>query len=299
MGVQLSTASFYDSNARRLSSMSARAQTLQTEIATGKRITTPSQDPAVAQQLAELARKDSDAAAYGANMTLAGSLLTQADGVLGQIATQLQRARELTTQAATGTQNSETRKIIGTELESIVGAIAGLANTRNVRGQPLFGTPDGTPAVVQNPGGGFTYAPINVSEVPIADNMSIQPTETAARIFQSPAGDTLAILSQLAAALQGGDPTGESARGALDKVNSATDQVSIVQASVGARAARVELQQTLQENVSADREELRSSLEDTDMTATAAEFAKTMTILTATQSSFSKLSQLSLFSYLR
>ncbi|MDR6128296.1 flagellar hook-associated protein 3 FlgL [Sphingomonas sp. SORGH_AS802] len=300
MGVQLSTASFYDSNARRLSSMSARAQTLQTEIATGKRITTPSQDPAVAQQLAELTRKDSDAAAYGANMTLAGSLLTQADGVLGQIATQLQRARELTTQAATGTQNSETRKIIGTELESIVGAIAGLANTRNVRGQPLFGTPDGTPAVVQNTGGGFTYAPINVSEVPIADGQSVQATESAARIFtQADGTDTLKMLSDLAAALKDNATDGSAANAALDKISAATDQVSLVQASIGARSARVELQQSLATTANTDRGDLRSKLEDTDVTSAVIELQQLMTALSATQASFTKLSGLSLFDYLR
>ncbi|MBB4618088.1 flagellar hook-associated protein 3 [Sphingomonas abaci] len=300
MGVQLSTASFYDSNARRLSAMSARAQTLQTEIATGKRITTPSQDPAVAQQLAELARKDSDAAAYGANMTLAGSLLTQADGVLGQIATQLQRARELTTQAATGTQNAETRAIIGTELQSIVGAITGLANTRNVRGQPLFGTPDGTPAVVQNPAGGFTYAPINVSEVPIADGQSVQATESAARIFtQADGTDTLKMLSDLAAALQDNATDGTAANAALDKISAATDQVSLVQASIGARSARVELQQSLATTANTDRDDLRSKLEDTDVTSAVIELQQLMTALSATQASFTKLSGLSLFDYLR
>lgn len=300
MGVQLSTASFYDSNARRLSSMSARAQTLQTEIATGKRITAPSQDPAVAQQLAELSRKDSDAAAYGANMTLAGSLLTQADGVLGQIATQLQRARELTTQAATGTQNAETRKIIGTELESIVGAIAGLANTRNVRGQPLFGTPDGTPAVAPKPGGGFTYAPINVSEVPIADGQSVQATESAARIFtQGDGTDTLKMLSDLAAALQDKAGDGSAANAALDKISAATDQVSLVQASIGARSARVELQQSLATTANTDRGDLRSKLEDTDVTSAVIELQQLMTALSATQASFTKLSGLSLFDYLR
>ena len=48
-----------------------------------------------------------------------------------------------------------------------------------------------------------------------------------------------------------------------------------------------------------DRTELRSSLEDVDVTQAYTELSKTMTILTATQTSFSKLSQLSLFNYLR
>lgn len=298
--MQISSSLMFDRSAARMGSLMSNAVKLQTQLATGKKFTSPSENVAVGQQLAEFDRKNIDAAAYTSNMNMSSSLLSQADTTLDSIYTQMQRATELTVRASNGSLSVQDRKVIGDEMKAVVDTLIGLGNVTDSNGRALFGSASGDAAITKKDDGTFTYntAP-SLSEVPIADNMSIQPTETAARIFQGPAGDTLAILSQLAAALQGGDPTGEAARGALDKVNSATDQVSIVQSSVGARAARVELQQTLQENVSADREELRSSLEDTDMTATAAEFAKTMTILTATQSSFSKLSQLSLFSYLR
>jgi flagellar hook-associated protein 3 FlgL len=298
--MQISSSLMFDRSAARMGSLMSNAVKLQTQLATGKKFTSPSENVAVGQQLAEFDRKNIDAAAYTSNMNMSSSLLSQADTTLDSIYTQMQRATELTVRASNGSLSVQDRKVIGDEMKAVVDTLIGLGNVSDSNGRSLFGSASGDAAITKNTDGTFTYntAP-SWSEVPIADNMSIQPTETAARIFQGPAGDTLAILSQLAAALQGGDATGEAARSALDKVNSATDQVSIVQASVGARAARVDLQQTLQENVSADREELRSSLEDTDMTATAAEFAKTMTILTATQSSFSKLSQLSLFSYLR
>ncbi|MBJ6122284.1 flagellin [Sphingomonas mollis] len=298
--MQISTSSFYDNTSKRLSAMSSRASTLQTEIATGKRFQTPSEAPATSQQIAELNRKDADAAVYGGNLTLAGSLLDQADGVLGQIGTQLQRALELTTQAANGTQTPATRKILGTELASIVDAVAGLANIRNVRGQPLFGTPDGVPAVTKNADGSFAYATINVSEVPIADGQTVQATEGASRIFKLDGGkDTLKILSDLAAALQADGSTGKSASDALDDLNAGIEQVTVVQASVGARSARVELQQTLLATADTDRAALRSKLEDTDVTSAVIELQQMMTALSATQSSFSKLSSLSLFDYLR
>jgi flagellar hook-associated protein 3 FlgL len=299
IAMQISTASFYDLNAKRISAMTARATQLQTEIATGKKVQAPSQDPAVSQQLAEIARKDQDAEVYGKNMTLAGSLLDQADGVLGQISTQIQRARELVTKAANGTETVESRRIIGTELASIVDAIVGLANTRNVRGQPLFGTPDGTLAVTRDTDGVFQYATTNVSEVPIADNQSVQATESASRIFKGATGDTLNMLDTLAKALTAGDPNGTSARAALDEIQVAGDRVDVVQASVGARSARVELQQSLQTTTGTDRSELRSKLEDTDVPAAYIEMQQLMTALQATQQSFSKLSQLSLFDYLR
>ena len=298
--MQISSSLMFDRSAARMGSLMTTAAKLQTQIATGKKFTSPSENVAVGQQLAEFDRKQIDAAAYVSNMGTASSLLSQADTTLDSITTQMQRATELTVRASNDTLSVADRKAIGDELKSVVDTLVGLGNASDSNGRPLFGSASGTPAVIDNKDGTFTYntAP-KLSEVPIGDNLTIQPTETSARIFQSGAGDTLAILSQLASALQAGDPTGDSARTALDKVNAATDQVSVVQASVGARGARIDLQQALQESSSADQAELRSSLEDTDLTSAAAEFAKTMTILNATQSSFSKLSQLSLFSYLR
>jgi flagellar hook-associated protein 3 FlgL len=299
--MQISSNLLYDRSAARMGALMTTATKLQTQIATGKKISSPSENVAVAQQLAEFDRKDADAAAFKTNLDLAGSLLQQADGTMNSITEQMQRATELVNNAATDTLGASDRKVIGDQLQSVIATLVSLGNTNDLRGQPLFGSAAGTPAVIDNKDGTFTYntAP-SLSEVPIGENgLSIQPTETAARIFTSSKGDTLAMLSALATALQAGEPTGEKARAAIDSLKTASDQVSTVQASVGARAARVDLQQNLLTNASVDRAELRSTLEDTDVTQAYTELSKTMTILSATQASFSKLSQLSLFTYLR
>ena len=298
--MQISTSMFYDNAASRLSKMGERASLLQTQIATGKKIQQASDDPNAAAQLAELDRKDADAEVYASNMTLAGSLLDQADGVLSQINAQLTRATELATQAGNGTQTDATRKMISTELKSIIGAIAGLANTTNVRGQPLFGTPEGTQAVKDNGNGTFTYATTNVSEVPIADGQTVQATESASRIFDLGNNkDTLNALSQLAAALDaGGDVSAAVAQG-LDDLKASVDQVANVQASVGARSARIDLQQQLLATGNTDRADLRQKLESVDTTQAIVQLQQMMTALSATQASFSKLSNLSLFDYIK
>lgn len=298
--MQISSNLMFDRSSSRMSDLMATATKLNTQIATGKKINTPSENVTVAQQIAEFDRKDADAAAYSTNLNLSASLLKQADATLGSMTEQLQRATDLVTQAATGTLSDSNRKVIGGELSALVDSLVSLGNTKDLRGQPLFGSASGTDAVIRNSDGSFTYntAP-KLSEIPIADGVTVQATETASRIFNSSAGDTLAKLAQLAAALQTGTDQASTARDALAPLKAAGDQVSIVQASVGARAARVELQQGLLTNANLDRAELRSSMEDIDVTETYAELSKTLTILNATQQSFSKLSQLSLFNYLR
>lgn len=298
--MQISTNLFYDSSARRMTSLNDTATQLQTQISTGKKIQSPSDDAVLAQQTAEFDRQDADAAVYKTNLTLAGSQLEQTDGTLSSISTQIQRAIELTTQAANGTQSDATRAIIGNELNSIVGALVGLANTSDVRGQPLFGTPNGTAAVTANSNGTFTYASTSVSEIPIAAGQSVQATESASRVFQFGGTDTLSVISNLAQTLiAGGSGAGTAATSALAQLKTANDQVSTVQASVGARSARVDLQQTLLNTANTDRAALRSKVEDVDVTSAVADLQKTMTILSATQASFTKLASLSLFDYLK
>ncbi len=298
--MQISSNLMFDRSSSRMSQLMATATKLNVQIATGKKISAPSENVTVAQQIAEFDRKDADAAAYGTNLKLSESLLKQADSTLSQITEQLQRATDLVTQAATGTLSDSNRKVIGSELSALVDAMVGLGNTKDLRGQPLFGSASGTDAVIRNADGTFTYntAP-KLSEIPIGDGLTVQPTETASRVFNSSAGDTLAMLAQLASALQTGTDQAGAARDALAPLKAAGDQVSVVQASVGARAARVDLQQGLLQSTNLDRAELRSSMEDIDVTETYAELSKTLTILNATQQSFSKLSQLSLFNYLR
>ncbi len=300
--MQISTSLFYSNASSRLTKMSDKAQELQTQIATGKKLIKPSDDPAGAQQLAELDRRDADAAVYGTNLTLASSLLDQADGVLKQITAQLTRATELATQAATGTQTDAARKSIATEITSVVQSLVTLANSRNVRGQPLFGTVDGTKAVTDNGNGTFTFPANNtlVSEVPIADGQTIQATESAKTIFDLGNGDnTLAMLSRMAATLNGGGDVSSSMSTALDSLSQAVDQVANVQASVGSRSARVDLQQQLLTTASTDRADLRGKLEQVDVTDAIVQLQQMMTALSASQASFTKLSQLSLFDYLK
>jgi flagellar hook-associated protein 3 FlgL len=297
--MQISTNLFYDSSAKRMTSLNDRATLLQTQISTGKKSQSPSDDPVLSQQVADFDRQDADAAVYKTNLTLAGSQLQQADSTLSQISTQITRAISLATQAANGTQSDSSRAIIGNELNSIVGALVGLANASDVRGQPLFGTPSGTAAVTVGTDGSYSFADTTVSEVPIAAGQSVQATESAARVFKFGGTDTLSVISNLAKSLTDGTSTPASLGSALTQLQAGNDQVSAVQASVGARAARVDLQTTLLTTANTDRAALRSQVEDVDVTSAVADLQKTMTILSATQASFTKLSGLSLFDYLK
>ena len=297
--MQVATSLFYDRNAAAMQALQSQADTLNTQISSTKKINAASDDPVAYQQLRGIATDTANDKAYASNLTLAGSLLTQTDTTLGSITTQLQQASSLVLQARNGTQTADTRKIIGQQLASIADSIAALANTKDARGQPIFGDSNGGAAVTKNADGTYTYATTTGSTIPVGDGQTVQTGDSASRVLKFGGKDTLTVLSTLAASLQAGTATDSDMGGAITDLTSAGTQVSDVQASVGARGARLDILQSTMTTTSNDRETLRSGLEDTDTTAALAQLSKTMTILSATQASFTKLSSLSLFDYLK
>ncbi|MEG3084302.1 flagellin [Sphingomonas sp. PB2P12] len=306
--MQISTSLFYDRSAATMTSLASKADALQTQIATTKRFSAPSQDSVAYQRLAGLARDTANDKAYAANLGTAESILKQGDTSLSAMSDQLQSATTLVTQAKNGTLSALDRKAIGAQIAGIVASLTNIANAKDARGQALFGGADGAAAVATD--GSYALAAKPVSGIPIGDGQSVQANETAARIFTvggktkadgsiDGGTNTLAMLSAIATALQSDDFKASSLDTSLADISAASDQVSTVQASLGARAVRVDLESSRLTDVAADREATRSGLEDTDITSTVIELQKTMTILSATQASFTKLSGLSLFDYLR
>lgn len=299
MTITLSTSLFYDRSASSMATLTARADTLNTQITSTKRLQAPSDDSVAYQRLQGMARATADDTVHAANLGMAASVLQQGDTALGAITTQLQQITELTTQANTGTLNADNRKTIGVQIAQIVDSIAALANGNDLRGQPLFGGADGGQAVTKGADGTYSYAQTTPSAIPTGDGQAVQANESATRLFTGGGTDMLNALAAFATKLQSGDDLGDAGAQALTDIKTVSDNVSAMRGSLGARAARVDVDQANLKSVAADRETARSALEDTDTAAAIIELQKTMTTLSATQASFSKLSSLSLFSYLK
>lgn len=302
--MQISTSRFYDTAGSLMQQLSQKADMLNTQISTGKKLSSASDDVVAYQRLATMRQASSDATAYGANIATAQSLLQQADGVVDSAQNALQRASELTVQANDGALSADQKKSIATELRSIVDELVSLANTKDTRGQPLFAAATGDSAVTRAADGTVSFAGSgDPASIPIGDGVEIQPGESAQRVFggvATAAGttDMFAVLRTYADALDaGGSPAAASA--ASDGINAALSQLSAVRGSLGARASRLDLEASNATTVATAREADRSALEDTDVTAAITELQKTMTTLQATQASFTKLTSLSLFDYLR
>ncbi|MFW2830485.1 flagellar hook-associated protein FlgL [Sphingomonas sp. ID0503] len=308
--MQIGTSQLFNNSYSRMSTLNAQAAKLQTEIATSKKSNAPSDDAVAFGRLTRITRTISNEGQYADNMKLASSLLQQTDDALGAISTQVQRVRELSLRAASDTLSESDRTSIQTELNGIVDAMMSIANTTDSRGIPLFGGADGQTPFVKDADGNIVYqGQGEPAAIPISDVASIQAVSSGARAFGAiPDGSTnggttdlFALVKTLAAAL---DPTVSVAdrKAATEKsltaLAAADNAVTNQRASVGARGARLELESEQLASLAETREIERSSLEDADTTESVVKLQQIMTILQATQASFSKLSQLSLFNYL-
>jgi len=297
MTANISTGLFYSRSTASMQKLQAQFDRLNEQVSTGKKLLTPSDDSVGYQRLQVINRANADGVQDAANVKLAQATLQQAGSALSQMTERLQRASELVLQGKNGTSSDTAKAAIATELEGILESIVSLANGRDARGMPLFGGKDTGAAVTPGAGGALSFAEGKAAAMPIGDGQHVEATVNAQEFLAVKDGADLgSAIAAMVAALRAGETVPADA---ADTLTTVADQVTATQASLGAREARVDLHAAQLKTAADDREVMRSGIEDADPTETIVQLQKTMTILQATQASFSKLSSLSLFDYLR
>jgi flagellar hook-associated protein 3 FlgL len=111
---------------------------LQLQVATGRRMLAPSDDPSGAVRSMALHNAVDLLAQYQDNGARAAQRLNLEDNTLGQVVDTLQRVQELAVQSQNATETDETRDIVITELRSILDQLVQLANSTDGEGEYLF-----------------------------------------------------------------------------------------------------------------------------------------------------------------
>ncbi len=110
----------------------------QEQIATGRRIVTPADDPAGAARAVSFRESISQIQQFTRNAETVESRLQFSEQTLTAVVDVVQRTRELTIQAANSTQSNESRAAIAAELRENLKALVDLANTRDGAGRYLY-----------------------------------------------------------------------------------------------------------------------------------------------------------------
>ncbi|QIA26256.1 flagellar hook-associated protein FlgL [Thermaerobacter sp. PB12/4term] len=244
-----------------------RLSTFQNQLASGKRVQRPSDDPVATVDSLRLRARLAEVERLRANAQDARDWLEMTDSALDRATQILQRARELAVRAASGTLPDSSLQAIQAEVQQLQDHLLEVANS-TLGDTYLFGG-FGTqqPPFVADPASstGVTYQGING---PIQREVAPGTTLTINVPGDAAFDPAFAALSGLQVALQNRDVQAVSATG-IAAVDQALDGLLRFRAEVGAKVNRIELGLYRMDEIRVDTEQLLSGVEDADIAETA------------------------------
>ncbi len=156
--MRISTNSLYESNVSRIGDTQSSLAKVQQQIASGKRLLSPADDPLGAAKALDLTQSQTMNAQYTENRSSARNALSMQEGALQSVTSLLQDARAQVVAAGSGTLDDTSRQFIAGELRSRLTELTSLANSRDGVGNYLFaGFRDNAPPFNSN-GSTVSYA---------------------------------------------------------------------------------------------------------------------------------------------
>lgn len=137
--MRISSAQINQQGINRMLELSRQVADTQEQMATGKRINTPGDDPVGAARIVRIDQELALREQYQRNIDSADAQLAQEETVLTQIMDVIGRVRELALIASNGVQTADDRRFVAIEIEARFEELNSLVNTRGPEGDYLFG----------------------------------------------------------------------------------------------------------------------------------------------------------------
>jgi flagellar hook-associated protein 3 FlgL len=267
------------------------------DLATGTRINKPSDDPAGAAQMVINTAQSSQADTFLRSITSVTGLLQTADSTLSSVVTALQRAISLGVEGANGTLSDSDRADVANELTGIKQQLLSLANTP-YQGEFIFsGTSTVQPFVTDaTSSSGVTYnGNTGTNSVEVGQSYSLQINQAGSQLFTSVSGNVFQSISDLIKALQ----TNNGIDNAVSEVSDAFNHITGQRVFYGNALNQLQAQQTYLNSEKVNFATVADSISATDMAATSTQFTQSQEAIQADLAAMSRMSQNSLFDYLK
>jgi flagellar hook-associated protein 3 FlgL len=273
-------------------------QTALLELATSRRVNSPSDDPAAAAAIVQNHDRSAQADQFLHSVTSIQTRLQSADSTLSSVVTSLQRAISLGVQGGTGTLSSGDRNAIATELNGIQEQLVQLANT-SFQGTYLFAGSntasapyvlDGTQA------SGVRYDGNSVTnKVQVGESYQLQVNLPGSQLFSAPGTDVFQALHDLSAAVSSG--TGVDT--AINSLRQAYDFIGTARSFYGNTINQLSEQTSFLNSEKLDLTKQESDLTGADLASTISTLTQSQTARQAAYEAASRIAGNSLFDYLR
>ena len=267
------------------------------DLATGSRVNKPSDDPAGAAQMVSNSAQSSQADTFLRSIASLNGLLQTADSTLSSVVTALQRAISLGIEGANGTLSDSDRADVASELTGIKQQLLSLANTP-YQGEFIFsGTSTAQPFVADpaSPSGVTYNGNSGTNKVQVGQNYSLQINQPGSQLFTSTSGNVFQSISDLIDALQTNNNIGT----AVSELSDAYNHITAQRVFYGNALNQLQAQQNYLNSEKVDLANAADSISATDMAATSTAFTQSQVAIQADLAVMSRMSQVSLFDYLR
>ncbi|WP_371192671.1 flagellar hook-associated protein FlgL [Glaciecola sp. SC05] len=191
--MRVTTNLIFDQNMRAINTSQGQLSDIQSQLASGKRLLRPSDDPVGASQVIRLTEELDKITQYSRNIDLASSNLELQETSLRSINDVMNRARVLTLQSGNGIFSQPDREAVAAEIEQIRNQVIDLMNTQNASGDFIF-------AGYQSQKQAFAFNPADstnpimfmgddgINKVQISDSVNIQTTSSGKELFENVQG---------------------------------------------------------------------------------------------------------------
>ena len=307
MSMRISTMQIYNGGTAGIQNLQSDLYSAQNQVSTRRRIVTPKDDPIGAAQALMVTQAGAVNELYLKNQGAADSKLSALDSTLQGINEELVNIYEKSIAAGNGAYSDSDRKEIAAELTERLDSLVSLANTQDGNGRYVFAgfqsttTPfSGSPVTYAGDDGqqklqvtASQFVTTNLSGNDVFVNVvDANGVSTGQSMFQS-VQDMITFLNT-----PGGSAGSPAYTDALKNISASIDNVLRNQATVGARQSSLESMSNTAEDRKVQYAQQLSAIEDLDYAKAITEISQKKLQLEATQATFAKTAQLSLFIYI-
>lgn len=307
MSMRISTMQIYNGGTAGIQNLQSDLYSAQNQVNTMRRIVTPKDDPIGAAQALMATQAGAVNQLYLKNQGAADSKLSALDSTLQGINEELVNIYGKSIAAGNGAYSDADRKAIAAELTEHLDSLVSLANTQDGNGRyvfagfqsttkPFSGSPvtyagDDGQQKLQVTASQFVTTNLSGNDV-FVNVVDANGVPTGQSMFQS-VQDMITFLNT-----PGGSAGSTAYTDALKNISASIDNVLRNQATVGARQSSLESMTNTAEDRKVQYAQQLSAIEDLDYAKAITEISQKKLQLEATQATFAKTAQLSLFSYI-
>lgn len=155
--MRISTVTIFEQSVGSMNRQQSDFMHLSQQLASGRRVVTPSDDPQAASRAVALGQSQAVTQQFTDARVSARNALSQEESVLNSVSDAISSAKALLVQASNGTLSDADRQSIASELRGIYETVMGQANATDGNGRYLFGGYQDSSAPFVDTGDGVVY----------------------------------------------------------------------------------------------------------------------------------------------